>query len=145
PCQHRDCSPNGFCNVVFCVCQKGSSGDFCEIIDECHSKVVDCGNDTNVKCKLGNGGKAFCECEDPQQGFDYTNKVCKDCECGREARKGCEFRNGVKQCNCLPNYVQDNNECRECKCSYGSYGCKFHENGEKTCLCRKGYAQRYGE
>ncbi|GFW01895.1 uncharacterized protein TNCV_3028661 [Trichonephila clavipes] len=150
PCKtFSNCTPNGYCfkneksklsKYSFCRCKPGARGDFCEIIDQCQSKEVDCGSDPGVVCTLGKNGQAYCKCKDTKQGFDYDNKICKNCNCG-EGFVSCKFENGTKFCDCNWRYKQRFSECAVCDCGYNSYNCSFNAAGEKKCNCKPYYIE----
>ncbi|GFT53866.1 tenascin-X [Nephila pilipes] len=150
PCpEDTECEPNGRCvkdrksrlSVSFCRCKSGASGDWCQIIDQCESKEMDCGSDIGVTCALGKNGEAYCECENTKQSFDYDDKVCKDCNCGNKSYS-CKFENGTKICDCKPAYQQRIDECALCDCGYFyTLNCSFNATGEKICGCKPGAIQ----
>ncbi|GFR15557.1 uncharacterized protein TNCT_175531 [Trichonephila clavata] len=125
PCEDDDdCGLNGRCSKKFCRCRLGASGDFCENIDQCQSKEVDCGSAPGVICALGEKGQAYCICEYITQGYDYDTKTCKACNCG-ENYISCKFENGTKTCFCKGSYAQRFSECA-CKCFFQFIMRKFY-------------------
>ncbi|GFW01900.1 uncharacterized protein TNCV_3028711 [Trichonephila clavipes] len=113
PCEYNDdCGLNGSCSKKFCRCHLGASGDFCEIIDQCESKEVECGS---AICALGEKGQAYCRCEYISQGYDYDTKTCKACNCGDKSIY-CKFENGTKTCFCKGGYAQRLSECADVAC-----------------------------
>ncbi|GFY53180.1 uncharacterized protein TNIN_384701 [Trichonephila inaurata madagascariensis] len=161
PCKtFSNCAPNGYCfkneksklsKYYFCRCKPGARGDFCEIIDQCQSKEVDCGSDPGVICALGKNGQAYCKCKDTKQGFDFDNKICKKCDCGQMAIS-CNFIKDGKKCSCKEKYIPrtsfyarygQDTRCDECDC--GEHGeCSF-EDDEKQCTCEEHYLLHSGK
>ncbi|GIZ03116.1 uncharacterized protein CEXT_690831 [Caerostris extrusa] len=140
PCTSWGCGEFGTCGAQrFCVCQKGVSGDRCEVVDQCQSKEVDCGGENSgAACIMGSDGKAFCKCNVVLQGFDYDKKVCKGCNCG-VGSSGCQMQGGKKVCSCYPPYKQRLDKCERCDCGLNEGNCSFSGAGEKRCDCPPGF------
>ncbi|GIY88910.1 hypothetical protein CEXT_362951 [Caerostris extrusa] len=130
--------PHGYCSQGKCVCDKGASGDRCEIIDKCHSKEVDCGTDPTANCTLDDG-RVYCKCKYDLNGFDYDKKTCEPCN-GRVLRVRIQER---KEKVLLQNKILQHRwrkVQRLQKCGNGSRHCSG-DTGKKVCECLSPYSQ----
>ncbi|XP_042911352.1 delta-like protein C [Parasteatoda tepidariorum] len=124
-----------------CHCIEGTSGEHCQVIDDCYNKVVDCGTSNNVTCDYyhnhGLTAYAFCRCKDRDLKFDPYDKQCKACHCG-DGATSCNFIDGVKTCSCNRGFYYNGVRCRDCDCGDDAEGCTFTKSG-KICICNTGY------
>ncbi|GIX88523.1 uncharacterized protein CEXT_216511, partial [Caerostris extrusa] len=117
--EDADCENGGICKKEaggkFCHCPSGTSGDRCEIIDECE-------NGRYQNCK-GNSGtceydlfvkKAVCTCPDGMT-LHHRDNICRECDCGDHGN--CQFDDlGIKRCTCHEGYAVRTIGCRTALC-----------------------------
>ncbi|KFM80774.1 Tenascin-X, partial [Stegodyphus mimosarum] len=153
PCTNDSDCVYGFCRSnddkqKFCQCFNGTSGDKCQLIDDCESKKLDCGKDPKIKCLYAGGrfGQAYCACPDKNLKFSYDSKTCIDCRCGDYAL-GCAIRNNTKECVCGYQTGDKDGRCVECDCTSNYLGCIFNIRNERgyNCICREGYSDLFYE
>ncbi|XP_054719321.1 neurogenic locus notch homolog protein 1-like [Uloborus diversus] len=129
----------------YCRCFKGTSGDRCQIVDDCVPEKKTCGDGDDVECVYDTfRERAYCKCFDGEKAFHQIDKVCKDCNCGPYA-KSCTFEEGIQICTCDRGYFQINNTCVECRCGPNSRSCMMLSGGRKMCLCERGYEDNGSE
>ncbi|XP_071041420.1 latent-transforming growth factor beta-binding protein 1-like [Parasteatoda tepidariorum] len=76
---HKECHNGAVCeeregDEKYCSCEYGTSGDFCDIIQECVDNPNLCGD---AECRYNTLlRRAFCYCDDINQRFDWSSKSC---------------------------------------------------------------------
>ncbi|GFQ89769.1 neurogenic locus Notch protein [Trichonephila clavata] len=114
----NDCENGGTCHRDdagnFCTCVSGTSGRWCEIVNDCvHGRYRYCSSSGGT-CMFDEVSKnATCLCGE-RRAFNHTEYKCRECDCGR--RGACEFRDGRKVCICEQKYGDKNGVCTE-KCN----------------------------
>ncbi|XP_054717786.1 neurogenic locus notch homolog protein 1-like isoform X2 [Uloborus diversus] len=147
-CTEKSCKNQGQCKERFCICNEGTSGDLCDIVDECSKLNETCHNATAV-CKYAadKPGKAACFCTEDDYTFDEAQSQCKPIWCEENAcgvGSECKFENGVGYCECKNSkqyYNYKNNKCEEYDpCLLMT--CKANQIcDEGTCKCMEKYKE----
>ncbi|GIY11142.1 hemicentin-2 [Caerostris darwini] len=140
-----ECKNGAKCVKELCVCKSGTSGDKCEIIDNC--KDLQCEN-KNASCDYDAAEKGgVCNCLDKDYYFERECKPkwCRDNKCSPDST--CKFENGIGTCKCNKEkfyYDYSAGSCREIDKCIGKK-CednKVCENGE--CKCKSGFKENKG-
>ncbi|XP_035218224.1 tenascin-like [Stegodyphus dumicola] len=127
------CQNGGKCEEQVCNCKDGTSGSFCETLDECKS-YGDCGDHESVICIYDqNTTKTTCACKNKALAFDNKQKICRECDCGPNG--DCSYWYG-KKCKCHEGYAEFEGTCKPCRCKGGV--CSFSTEGQRLCRCHYG-------
>ncbi|GFY11543.1 tenascin-X [Trichonephila clavipes] len=131
-----DCDNGGTCDSnKVCSCKKGTSGDFCDIIEGCNE--LKCPEDIS-ECVLDEkSGRGACKCKDINKV--YLNGKCVACRsdgdcknkgtCGSDNLCSCKKGTSGDQCQTIAG-------CDELKCNATVSRCQFNETAEKgMCQC----------
>ncbi|GFW07122.1 hypothetical protein TNCV_3693171 [Trichonephila clavipes] len=109
-CKDGDCKNGGTCGKSgMCECLKGTSGKYCEHIEDCNTlkcadAEADCVFDTEKK-------KGFCACREENQWY-------VDGKCVKEVSVGITF--------------QDGNRFNSCQVIYSQFGLAIHQNDHQA-------------
>ncbi|XP_035227037.1 neurogenic locus notch homolog protein 2-like isoform X2 [Stegodyphus dumicola] len=140
-----DCEHDGMCTEdKFCICEAGTSGDRCSLVDGCTADFIQKCLSGNAKCKFSKDSprRAACVCNEENKVFNGAKcvEMCYgDCDCEHEGKcmSGnfckCPVGTSGDRCaivdGCTPEFVM--------KCESEDGKCKFDKNvPEKfSCVC----------
>ncbi|GIY98137.1 uncharacterized protein CEXT_19821 [Caerostris extrusa] len=143
-----ECKNGAKCVTDLCGCKLGTSGDKCEIIDNC--KDLQCEN-KNASCDYDEEKQnGVCNCLDINYYFEEREckpKWCRDNPCSPDDST-CKFENGVGTCKCNKAEHYYDYSARSCKGIDKCIGKKCDddkvcENGE--CKCKSGFKENEGK
>ncbi|CAL1295965.1 unnamed protein product [Larinioides sclopetarius] len=130
-CHENDCEYDSECKLFgdfsFCVCNKGLSGDKCDIVDDCGTKgkFKNCTPEKG-KCEYNTEEKiAVCACPDEKKLNPILNYCQAKCSSNESCKRGSECVNEF--CQCL-----DGTEGDDCD---KVTACEFLQCEEKNAVC----------
>ncbi|KFM78683.1 Tenascin-X, partial [Stegodyphus mimosarum] len=144
-----ECENGGTCREEkFCKCQKGTSGDKCEIVEGCTKELVQKCELGEAKCRIDqkSPGKVSCICNKWYKAFN-GEKCVEMCQTNSECENGgictknkfCKCNSGTSGDKC--SVVDGCTEEFMKKCEFGNAKCKFNRDmpGKVFCACDKWY------